>query len=124
MKMWRSAEVIACDEDTYSLTRSQRNTTAETVPEERPRSPSYVSDAEDSIEKVKLVFRSSTTEVTIRIPVDTTCGKAVDLFVKKAGLQPGRKRAKIVVDGDKQDDNATIGSLDLEDGDMVEITGI
>jgi hypothetical protein len=51
----------------------------------------------------------------------------VRAFVKAANLNvPVAKlaAARVVVDGDKMDNETEIGEADLEDGDMVEIAGL
>jgi hypothetical protein len=90
---------------------------------------------------IKLVLRSAATgDKTFPLTVrsTTTCGAIVKAFLKAAGLpgnyshvastgRTGKRSAPfphLMVDGDKMDSEAEIGDADLEDGDLVEITGV
>lgn len=93
-------------------------------------SPGAASDTEDAPSQpntFRLLVRSRLTSAPIALTVRTTatCGAIVRAFIKKTGLDANKaNKAKIVVDGDKMDDNTEIGDADLEDGDMVDVDGL
>lgn len=96
----------------------------------------------------RLTLRSDKTskDIVLTVRPSTKCGSIVKAFLKKAGLadkyleaapkaaakkRRGRKSLvvvasgpKILVDGDKMDNDTEISEADLEDGDMVEVVGL
>ena len=103
--------------------------------------------AEDKGDKFKIILRSKAAkDITLTVRPTTKCGAIVKAFLKSAGLadkypgagevagktpaKKGRKTAApaggpwLAVDGDKMANNVEIGEADLEDGDMVEVTGL
>lgn len=110
---------------------------------------SAASAAEDKGELFKIILRSKgQKDVTLTVRPTTKCGAIVKAFLKKLGLtdkypgagevvekaapKKGRKSAVAVkpggpwlmVDGDKLGNGAEISEADLEDGDMIEVTGL
>ena len=99
--------------------------------------------AEDTF---KLTLRSVKTPKGIILTVrpQTKCGAILKAYIRKAGLAKeyleqdtaarGRNRGRrsviiasgprLVVDGDKLDNDAEIRETDVEDGDIVEVTGL
>ncbi|KAL0960973.1 hypothetical protein HGRIS_005970 [Hohenbuehelia grisea] len=91
-------------------------------------------------------------EISLTVKPTTTCGAIVKAFLKKAGLldrypragessgptkaaNPKRKGAKakapvvekdprLFIDGEKMDNGTEISEADLEDGDLIEVTGL
>lgn len=105
----------------------------------------------DSIEDVagdtfKLTLRSVKTPkgIVLTVRPQTRCGAILKAYLKKAGLAKeylehdtgarGRNRGRrsviiafgprLVVDGDKLDNEVEIREADVEDGDIVEVTGL
>jgi hypothetical protein len=100
--------------------------------------------------KFKLVIRSgiTTKDISIAVRPTTTCGAIIKGFVKAAlmhdaslgpklglklggkpadmekGMEKILKKARLVMDGERMDNDAEIGDADLEDGDMVEVSGL
>jgi hypothetical protein len=135
--------IDASDKTTFEHLRAQRDrqrsqsVALDDDPGDARRSPSPPADtsptreetpAPEKGEKFKLVIRAGTAkDITIAVRPTTTCGVIVRAFVKAAGLNvPAAKlaAARIIVDGDKMDNDTEIGEADLEDGDMVEIAGL
>jgi hypothetical protein len=128
LKMWEKANLIVCEHRTVRyLQQSRRERALSTVPETiQRRSPSVQSEVDDNTEKLKFTIRSSSIELPIRVRVTTTCGELVMKFLKKAGIPApnGNKRPALLLDGDRLSSDTTIADLDIEDGDMLEITDI
>ena len=105
---------------------------------------SAVSDKDD---KFKIILRSKgNKDITLTVRPTTKCGAIVKAFLKNAGLtdkypgagevggastnKRGRKNAPpsggpwLMIDGDKMANHVEIGEADLEDGDMVDVTGL
>jgi hypothetical protein len=91
----------------------------------------------------KLTIRSAlSSDITVTVRQTTTCGSIVKAFLQKAGMQDqypavfnadtafvrrGKatvKDPRIVIDGDKMENDVEIGEADLEDGDLIEIAGL
>ncbi|KAF8964320.1 hypothetical protein BDZ97DRAFT_1904414 [Flammula alnicola] len=108
-------------------------------------------ESEAEGDKFKLILRSSgNKDITLTVRSTTKCGAIVKAFLKKAGLadqypglladasakvvKKGARKSKgggsdekvpqLCIDGDKMDNQAEIGDMDLEDGDMVEVVGL
>ncbi|PSR71992.1 hypothetical protein PHLCEN_2v12202 [Hermanssonia centrifuga] len=117
----------------------------------RARSPSIItlddesatgteveSDEEDD-DKFKVILRSSIgKDVSLTVRQTTKCSAILKAFLKKAGIADkypsttakGRGRKKkatgpsLVVDGEKLNPDDEIGKAELEDGDLLEVTGL
>ncbi|THH30126.1 hypothetical protein EUX98_g4054 [Antrodiella citrinella] len=112
---------------------------------------SAASVVEDKGATFKIILRSKIgKDISLTVRPTTTCGAIVKGFLKSAGLTdkypgageiPGKAPAKkgrgkkavaapvaggpwLMVDGDKMANNAAISEADLEDGDMIEVTGL
>ena len=89
----------------------------------------------------RLTLRSAKTkDIVLTVRPTTTCGAIVKAFLRKADLadqystpnpkKRGRKGAAqptgphLVIDGDKMNAEAPISNADLEDGDLVEVSGL
>ncbi|KAK7057000.1 hypothetical protein VNI00_002718 [Paramarasmius palmivorus] len=143
-------EITSDSDDAVSLAPiNELNDSDDDEPANIPASqePAPVESAGDTI---KLTIRSGMTSKDVTLTVRTTakCGAIVKAFLKKAGLEsnypafmsgqmepsPSGKKPKkaavppkipmLCLDGDKIGNNEEIGSLDLEDGDMVEVVGL
>jgi len=90
------------------------------------RSPSVQSEVDESVEKIKITIRSSSLEFSLRVRVTTTCGELVAKFLSKAGITTAshKKRPVLCLDGDKLSDDTTVADLEIEDGDMLEISNV
>lgn len=120
------------------------------IPAESDEGGEGSSDA-DSIEDVaedtfKLILRSVKTPKGIILTVrpQTKCGAILKAYIRRAGLAKeylehdtatrGRNRGRrsviiasgprLVVDGDKLDNDTEIRETDLEDGDIIEVAGL
>lgn len=91
---------------------------------------------------MKLTFRSAISkDITLTVRPTTKCSLILKAFLKRAGLSdkypPSPVKGKkgkgknsmllgpaLMVDGERLDPDAEISSADLEDGDLVEVTGL
>jgi Ubiquitin-2 like Rad60 SUMO-like len=134
-----SREIEACDKHTYEYIRTHRHEVID-----RPASPSKFnatkhgtqSEDEDSAaesdfgDRFKLMLRSAVTkDITLTVKPTTKCAAIVKAFIKAAKLSTNATPKKgggprLMVDGERMDPDAEIGSADVEDGDMVEVVGL
>ena len=141
-------QIEACDKHTAEYIRAQQSNRlpSRSRHDSTPPSSGPQSDVESEAESTggdtfKLVLRSAATgDKTFPLTVrsTTTCGAIVKAFLKAAGLPDNYSRVasasgagkrsaafpRLMVDGDKMDSEAEIGDADLEDGNLVEITGV
>lgn len=90
---------------------------------------------------MKLTFRSAVSkDIALTVRPTTKCNVILKAFLKRAGLSskyplsPTKKGKKgqgavflgpaLMVDGERLDPDAEISSVDLEDGDLVEVVGL
>lgn len=121
-----------------------RVTTAEG--EESGEASSDADSIEDTAEDTfRLTLRSMKTPkgVVLTVRPQTKCGAILKAYLRKAGLaheyleyDAGRSRnrgrrsviiasgPRLVVDGDKLDNEVEIREADVEDGDIIEVTGL
>ncbi|TCD70748.1 hypothetical protein EIP91_001777 [Steccherinum ochraceum] len=117
--------------------------------EDQSDAESATSVAEDKGDLFKIILRSKGhKDVSLTVRPTTKCGAIVKAFLKKLGLldkypgagevvgkpapKKGRKSAAnvkpggpwLMVDGDKLGNGSEISEADLEDGDMIEVTGL
>jgi len=147
--IWSGGEFDACLVKTYELLKGSRSGVSHPTTIGDEESGDGSSDT-DSIEDVagdtfKLTLRSVKTPKGIILTVrpQTKCGAILRAYLRKAGLGNdyleydndvrGRKRGRrsiivsgprLVVDGDKLDNEAEIGEVDVEDGDIIEVAGL
>ncbi|KIP09691.1 hypothetical protein PHLGIDRAFT_126128 [Phlebiopsis gigantea 11061_1 CR5-6] len=100
------------------------------------------SDQDEDDDTMKLTFRSAVSkDITLTVRPTTKCSVILKAFLTRAGLSDkypsspvkGKKgKGKnsmplcpaLMVDGERLDADAEISSADLEDGDLVEVTGL
>ncbi|KAH8085410.1 hypothetical protein BXZ70DRAFT_956978 [Cristinia sonorae] len=138
----RSVSVTRDDDEIEVLGFTNSLPTTQEEDEEEP------AEVEDKGDKFKILLRSSNQkDVSLTVRPTTTCGAIVKAYLKSLGLtdkypgagevapkapaKKGRKAAPtpsggpwLVIEGEKKANNAPIGDDDLEDGDMVEVTGL
>lgn len=101
---------------------------------------------------MKVIVRSSVTnDITLVVRPTTKCGAILKAFLKKAGMEEGYpelfendgavsgkskgkrgrksgpgsgKDPRLSIDGDRLNNDMSIGETDLEDGEMVEVVGL
>ncbi|KAK7690286.1 hypothetical protein QCA50_006941 [Cerrena zonata] len=120
-------------------------------PEYKSPEPESQPEKEEDDDKFKLILRGKDVkDVTLTVRPTTKCSAIIKAFLKSVGLTEkftasaappppakgrGRKKAappvaavppmpQLVVDGDKLDPESEIREADLEDGDMVEVSGL
>lgn len=85
---------------------------------------------DDDAEIIKLFLRCRVRPDPLRLNVRTSakCGRVIDAYLKKLtkeGIVPqSREGVRIVLDGEEVDDNATVESLEVEDGDQLDVNGV
>ena len=137
------------EKSTYDYMRTHRDVTPEpsgsgfgaSSPRAQSEDPSVAGSDDEDDDKMKLTFRSAVTKsITLTVRPTTKCSVILNAFLKRAGMadkvsiSPVKKGKKskagvftgpaLMVDGDKLDPDSTIGSADLEDGDLVEVVGL
>ncbi|KZS86932.1 hypothetical protein SISNIDRAFT_461329 [Sistotremastrum niveocremeum HHB9708] len=131
LHIYAAGEVVACEQGTYEYLKTSRHSvTPEPEAESRLRSPSVEATPETAA-PFKLFFRAGVWKdsVVVRVTSAMTCKDAVALALKaasKANLTNTDLEGKTIhmsIDGDKVDDDETIGNLDVEDSDLVELVG-
>lgn len=112
---------------------SRENTQSTSVPEDDfSAGASSQSESETQEDTFKLSVRSGSTEISVRVRPATTCGAIVASFVKRTSGKNGRakvsaakaKSARIEFDGEKMQPETTVGGMELEDGDVIDIVGL
>ena len=99
------------------------------APESASREAS-AAPGDDDTGVIKLFLRCWARPEPLRLNVRTTakCGRVIDAYLKKLakeGIVPqDREKVRIVLDGEKVDDNATIESLEIEDEDQLDVGGV
>jgi len=151
--IWSDGEFDACLGITHELLKDSRlgaSSGSRATPGESDEGGEGSSDV-DSIEDVaedtfKLTVRSVKTPKGIILTVrpQTKCGAILRAYIRRAGLAKeylehdtsarGRNRGRrsviiasgprLVIDGDKLDNDAEIRETDVEDGDIIEVTGV
>jgi hypothetical protein len=143
----------ACDKQTYEYIQTHRHRSPgpsnalNVASQSRGVSPAAAgesaaeSDAEESGggETFKITLRASSLKpLTLTVKQTTKCSSIIKAFLKHHNLsdkyasspvkdKKGKASAPapaLVVDGDRLDPNDEISVADLEDGDMVEVTGL
>lgn len=151
--IWSDGEFDACLRETYELLKDSRlrptfasRTTVDEDEGGEEGSSDTGSTGDVAADTFKLTIRSIKTPKGIILTVrpQTKCGAIVRAYLRKAGLADeylgydagttdrnrGRRSIiissgpRLVVDGDKLDNEVEIKETDLEDGDIVEITGL
>ncbi|KIL63276.1 hypothetical protein M378DRAFT_164788 [Amanita muscaria Koide BX008] len=140
------------DDDVFIVAALQPAQQAQAPPQVLAQSQTQDSDAESEADsdKFKVVLQSSLTQgkpITLTVRPTTKCGAIVKAFLKKAGFadqyphlfddsagnptskKKGRKPQapkdpRICIDGEKMSNDTPIGEADLEDGDMIEVSGL
>ena len=99
------------------------------VPEGASREASVALEGDDA-EIIKLFLRCRARPDPLRLNVRTSakCIRVIDAYLKKLakeGIVPqSRGEVRIVLDGEEVDDNVTVESLGIEDGDQVDVGGV
>ena len=99
------------------------------APENAPREAS-VAPEDDEAEVITLFLRCRARPEPLRLNVRTSakCGRVIDAYLKKLakeGIVPqNREEVRIVLDGEEVDDNATMESVEVEDGDQLDVGGV
>lgn len=99
------------------------------APESASREASVALEDDDA-EVIKLILRCRARPEPLRLNVRTTakCGKVIDAYLKKLakeGIIPqNREAVRMELDGEGVDDNATVESLEIEDGDQLDVGGV
>lgn len=99
------------------------------APESASREVSVALEDDDA-EIIKLFLRCRVRPDPLRLNVRTSakCGRVIDAYLKKLtkeGIVPqSRQEVRIVLDGEEVDDNATVESLEVEDGDQLDVNGM
>ena len=84
----------------------------------------------DDDEIIKLFLRCRARPDPLRLNVRTSakCRRVIDAYLKKLakeGIVPqSREEVRMVLDGEEVDDNVTVESLGIEDGDQVDVGGL
>ena len=71
----------------------------------------------------KLTVRSRSHNITLVVRPTTKCGTVVSTFLQRAGL-PASEKARMLLDGDALDPETLLEDTDLEDGDVVDVSGV
>ena len=99
------------------------------APESASREASVALEDDDA-EVIKLFLRCRARPESLRLNVKTTakCGKVIDAYLRKLakeGIVPQtREGVWMELDGEGVDDNATMESLEIEDGDQLDVGGV
>jgi len=99
------------------------------APESVSREASVALEGDDA-EVIKLFLRCRARPDPLRLNVRTSakCGRVIDAYLKKLtkeGIVPqSREGVRIVLDGEEVDDNATVESLEVEEGDQLDVSGV
>lgn len=139
--------VDACLGTTYELLKDNRLGVATAEGEESGEASSDTDSTGNAAgDTFRLTLRSTKTPkgIVLTVRPQTKCGAILKAYLKKAGLANeyleygadtrGRNRGRrsiliasgprLVVDGDKLDNEVEIGEADVEDGDIIEVTGL
>jgi len=99
------------------------------APESASREAS-VAPEDDDAGVIKLFLRCRARPDPLRLNVKTTakCRRVIDAYLKKLakeGIIPSNREAvRIEIDGEAADENATVESLEIEDGDQLDVGGV
>lgn len=99
------------------------------APESASREASVALEDDDA-EVIQLFLRCRARPEPLRLNVRTTakCGKLIDAYLKKLakeGIVPQtREGVRMELDGEGVDDDATVESLEIEDGDQLDVGGV
>jgi hypothetical protein len=99
------------------------------APESASREAS-VAPEDDNAGVIKLFMRCRARPEPLRLNVRTSakCGRIIDAYLKKLakeGIVPqDREDVRIELDGEVVDGNATVESLEVEDGDQLDVGGV
>ena len=99
------------------------------APESASREASVALGGDDA-EVIKLFLRCRARPDALRLNVRTSanCGRVIAAYLKKLakeGIVPqNREGVRIMLDGEEVDDNDTVESLGIEDGDQVDVGGV
>lgn len=150
LKMFATATLQACTTSTYEYLQAEKRARSASVqpqdddddddvafvggtgstPAPRLSTPETTpAPAEEDFgeAKFRLVVRSGTAEVKIAVRPSTKCGTIIKGFANasKLNISPAKlAAARVVVDGDRMDNDVPIGDADLEEGDQIEIAGL
>ncbi len=109
------------------------------TPDDESATGTEVESDEEDDDKFKIILRSSIgKDVSLTVRQTTKCSAILKAFLKKAGIADkypsttakGRGRKKkatgpsLVLDGEKLNPDEEIGKAELEDGDLLEVTGL
>ena len=148
----QSYAVEGYEKTTYDYILAHRHATPEPsgISPSRAATPSVDSAAaseagsedDEDDDTMKLTFRSAVSkDITLTVRPTTKCSVILKAFLKRAGLsdkypsspvkgKKGKSKGSmllgpaLMVDGERLDPDAEISSADLEDGDLVEVTGL